>query len=64
MSKALKGIVSFIALLSFSLVSVFLSQSYSQILPFIFSEFNPSSDKNQGRNEVIKFKSLDVGFPK
>lgn len=33
------------------LLIVFLCHSYSQILPFKFSEFNPSPNKNQGRKE-------------
>ena len=42
------------------LLSVFLSHSYSQILPFKCSEFNSSPNKNQGRKEK---KNVWVSWP-
>ena len=42
------------------MASVLLSHSYTHILPFKFSEFNPSCNKNQGRKEK---KMFDLAFP-
>ena len=47
----------------FFVASVFLSHSYTQILSFKFSEFNPSPNKNQGRKAKKNVESLDQAFP-